>query len=68
MSEHHTSLPPGFTSGWPPADPQAFVKQITDLWPTRPGHGQGKHWAVQVFGENPISGYRVIYKKADPND
>jgi hypothetical protein len=67
MAESQTPLPPGFTRGWPPADPQAFVNQITELWATRPGHGGGKHWAVQVFGENPISGYRVKYKPS-PDD
>jgi len=61
-----SSLPPDFTAGWPPADPQAFVDQITAAWATRPGHGHGKHWAVKVFGNNPISGYKIEIKAIGP--
>jgi hypothetical protein len=50
---------------WPPANPQAFVDEITKAW----GTGRhGKHWGLQVFGENPISGYKVILKPTGAGD
>lgn len=44
---------------WPPKD---LVKEIEDKWKEQPGRS-GKHWAVKVDGNNPISGYKVILKK-----
>jgi hypothetical protein len=43
---------------WPPAD---LVKEIQDAW--KNAKVNGKHWAVQVDGTNPISGYRVSIQK-----
>jgi hypothetical protein len=61
-------LPEGFTKGWPPADPRAFVDDITKKWENRPGQTNGKHWALQLFGNNPISGYRIVLKQSGSND
>ena len=44
---------------WPPADPKAFVQDIEKAWAAQPGR-KGKHWAVKVDGNNPISGYIVV--------
>jgi hypothetical protein len=55
----------GFTP-WPPADPQAFIQQIEAAWAS---HGSsGKHWILQVDGNNPISGYKVKVKQLGPGD
>jgi hypothetical protein len=58
VTDNQAGLPPGFKP-WPPADAQAFVDEITAVWASEQGR-HGKHWALQVFGENPISGYKVI--------
>jgi hypothetical protein len=58
MADNQVSLPPGFKC-WPPEDAQAFVDEIKAGWASEPGR-KGQHWALQVVGENPISGYRVI--------
>jgi hypothetical protein len=49
---------------WPPAD---LVGEIKKAWASQPGRS-GKHWALQVDGRNPLSGYRVILKKCGPGD
>jgi hypothetical protein len=49
-------LPPGFKD-WPPRDPAAFIQEIQDEWERK--HGAGKHWIVQGYGTNPLSGYTV---------
>jgi hypothetical protein len=56
MADQQQSLPPGFKA-WPP-DGQALIKEIEEKWASQPG--QGKHWAVQVTGTNPLSGYTVV--------
>jgi hypothetical protein len=66
MADNPTSLPPGFKP-WPPADAQAFVNEIKAGWGSGEGR-HGKHWALQVFGENPISGYKVILKPTGAGD
>jgi hypothetical protein len=58
MADNQASPPPGFKP-WPPANAQAFVDEINAAWASQQGR-HGKHWALQVFGENPISGYKVI--------
>ena len=62
MPGNEVNLPPG--KPWPPADPQAFVDEITNAAKGR----RGKHWAVQVQVENPISGYKVVFKQTGPGD
>ena len=49
---------------WPPDNAQAFVQEITDAAAGR----HGKHWALQVYVENPISGYKVVFKPTGPGD
>jgi hypothetical protein len=63
MADNEAGLPPGFKR-WPPEDAQAFLDEIKACWASEPGR-HGMHWAVQVVGENPISGYRV---KLQPTD
>jgi hypothetical protein len=58
MADNEANLPPGFKH-WPPANAKAFVDEIDAAWASQQGR-HGKHWALQVFGENPISGYMVI--------
>jgi hypothetical protein len=60
MADNHDALPPGFKS-WPPADCQRFLREIEAGWAAQPGRN-GKHWALQVDGQNPLSGYRVAYQ------
>jgi hypothetical protein len=65
-------LPPDFTRGFP--DPnqagecEAFVRDIINKWESRTPKTQGKHWALQLYGNNPISGYRIKIKQCGPND
>ena len=68
MASGGDDLPPGFTRGWPPANPQAFFDAVQAAWGGRPGRTQGKHWALQLYGNNPISGYRIILKQSSSND
>ena len=35
------------------------MDEIEAAWASQQGR-HGKHWALQIFGENPISGYMVI--------
>jgi hypothetical protein len=53
-------LPQGFKP-WPPPDGDAFIEEIKAEWESH--HGAGKHWIVQGYGTNPLSGYMV---KKDP--
>ena len=46
---------------------QAFVDEITKAWGGEPGR-HGKHWGLQVFGHNPISGYVVTFKPTGAGD
>ena len=57
MTDAQGSLPPGFKH-WPP-NPKELMDEIEAAWASQQGR-HGKHWALQVFGENPISGYLVI--------
>jgi hypothetical protein len=66
MADDQDPLPPGFKR-WPPADCQAFLREIEAGWASQPGRN-GKHWGLQVAGKNPLSGYRVEYKKCVPSD
>jgi hypothetical protein len=66
MADNQASLPPGFKP-WPPANAQDFVEEIKAGWGSGQGR-HGKHWALQVFGENPISGYKVILKPTGAGD
>jgi hypothetical protein len=66
MADSQNALLPGFKP-WPPADCQAFLDEIKEAWASQPGRS-GKHWALQVDGRNPLSGYKVIYKKCGPGD
>ena len=66
MADNQVSLPPGFKP-WPPADAQAFVDEITKAWGSEHGR-HGKHWGLQVFGHNPISGYVVTFKPTGAGD
>jgi hypothetical protein len=50
---------------WPPADPQSLVDEINAKWAAQPGR-KGKHWAVKVDGNNPISGYIVVLQPTGP--
>ena len=61
MANQQQGLPPGFKP-WPPKG-EDLVKEIQDKWDNTPGHG--KHWAVQVTGTNPLSGYIVVMQPAD---
>jgi hypothetical protein len=49
-------LPPGFKA-WPPADWKAFQKEVDDTFTAA---ARGRHWGLQVFCHNPISGYKVV--------
>ena len=60
MAENEDTLPPDFTPGWPP-DWAEVQRKIDAGWVGK----KGKHWVLQVWGKNPISGYKVIYKAAD---
>ena len=62
MADQQESLPPGFKT-WPPANPQAFLTEIDEAW--KQHGGKGKHWLVQGFGTNPLSGYSVVIKPTD---
>jgi hypothetical protein len=60
-----TLVPQGFTA-WPPASPQDLIDALNQAWDNRPGKGDpakthGPFWALQVWGYNPISGYRVEF-------
>jgi hypothetical protein len=46
---------------WPPPDWGVFQKEVEDKWKGQEGR-KGKHWGLQVWGNNPISGYKVVYK------
>jgi hypothetical protein len=50
---------------WPPANPQDLVDELNAAWAAQHGR-HGKHWALQVDGNNPISGYRVVMKPTAP--
>jgi hypothetical protein len=63
MADNQDALQPGFKP-WPPAD---LVREIEVAWASQPGRN-GKHWCLQVDGRNPLSGYRVTYKKCGPGD
>jgi hypothetical protein len=63
MSDTGGTLPPDFKP-WPPARLQDLVDEVNAKWDKR----HGKHWALQVVGTNPISGYKVVYKERQPND
>jgi hypothetical protein len=43
------------------------LREIEAGWAHEAGR-KGKHWSLQVTGNNPISGYRVIYKKLASGD
>jgi hypothetical protein len=49
---------------WPPAD---LLGEIKKAWESQSGRN-GKHWGLQVYGKNPLSGYMVKVKKCDPGD
>lgn len=66
MSDTEEPLPPGFKP-WPPPRAQDLLDEIDLKWTSEPPR-HGKHWALQVYGHNPISGYRVVYKQPQPND
>jgi hypothetical protein len=56
MANEQQSPPPGFKP-WPP-NGDDLIKEIEQKWASQPG--AGKHWAVQVTGTNPLSGYIVV--------
>ena len=66
MADKPEPLPPDYKP-WPPPDCQAFLREIEAGWAQEAGR-KGKHWSLQVTGNNPISGYRVIYKKLASGD
>ena len=66
MPDNQDSLAPGFKP-WPPADCQAFLREIEAGWASEKGRN-GKHWCLQVDGRNPISGYLVTYKPRGQGD
>ena len=66
MADNQDALPPGFKP-WPPADLADLVRKIEEDWASQPGRN-GKHWGLQVYGKNPLSGYRVKVKKCGPGD
>jgi hypothetical protein len=66
LSDNPEPLPPGYKH-WPPTDCEAFLREIETGWAKENGR-RGKHWGLQVTGNNPISGYRVVYKKLSPGD
>jgi hypothetical protein len=53
--------PPDFKD-WPPSSWQDFQDEVEETWKHPPGR-KGKHWGIQVWGNNPISGYKVTYKE-----
>jgi hypothetical protein len=63
MADNQDDLPPGFTR-WPPANPHDFVDEIAKAWGSDPGR-HGKHWGLQVFGHNPISGYLITIQPTE---
>ena len=66
MADNQGALPPGFKP-WPPTDLADLVREIKKAWESQSGRN-GKHWGLQVYGENPLSGYRVKVKKCGPGD
>jgi hypothetical protein len=66
MTEIEVNLPPG--KPWPPPDDaQAALALVKEITAAAAGK-QGKHWALQVYVENPISGYKVKFKPTGPDE
>jgi hypothetical protein len=49
---------------WPPTDWSVFKGEVDKEMSGR----KGKHWGVQFWGVNPISGYKVVYKEWKPGE